>query len=194
MPLLIFTFIMNEIKLYATMLTILFVISCIAGFYFANENPKLAKKTIEQLFSQFEFIKNMNPSLIFLLIFLNNSIKALVAMLAGFLFGLFPVLFVILNGYLTGLVIQVKGMEMGFKKIALALIPHGIVEIPAIIIACSYGIWLGRRFWNAINGKEKFRNAVFFALKKYLRIVLPMLIVAAIIETFVTPYIAFAFS
>lgn len=183
----------KSIKLYALMLSVLFMLSCMMGFFVAKENKELAEKTIEQLFSQFRFIKNLNPISIFFIIFLNNSAKALMAMLAGFLFGIFPTFFVVLNGYLIGLVIYVKGTEMGFKAIVLALVPHGILEIPAIIIACSYGVWLGRRFWNAINGREKFRNAVILALNRYLRIVLPILLVAALIETFVTPYIAFNF-
>jgi len=173
------------------LLSFLFIISCVSGFFIADKNKEMAEKTIEQLFSQFEFVENLSPILIFLIIFLNNSIKALMAMLAGFLFGIFPTFFVILNGYLIGLVIYVKGLEMGYKTIALALIPHGILEIPAIIIACSYGIWLGKRFWNAINGRERFRDAIMFALNKYFRIVLPTLLVAALIETFITPIIVF---
>jgi len=164
-----------------------------AGFFFAKENKELAEKTIEQLFSQFEFVRDMNPASIFLIIFLNNSAKALMAMLAGFLFGIFPIFFVILNGYLIGLVAYVKGKEMGFDVVALTLIPHGVLEIPAIIFACSYGVWLGKQFWRAMNGEIVFRNAVIHALRKYLKIVLPMLLIAAIVETFVTPYIVFSF-
>ena len=183
---------MKEIRVYAALLSVLFVFSCIAGFYIAKENTDMANKMIDQLFSQFKFIKNLSPVLIFLIIFLNNSLKALAAMLAGFLLGIFPILFVMLNGYLIGLVIYVKGVDVGFEKIVLMLMPHGVLEIPAIIAACSYGVWLGKRFWNAIHGRESFREAILFALKNYVKVVLPMLLIAALIETFVTPYIAFA--
>lgn len=179
----------TNIGFYTLILSILFIFSCLTGFFVAKEDKELAEKTIEQLFSQFGFVHELDPISIFLVIFLNNSAKALMAMLAGFLFGVFPAFFVALNGYLIGLVVYVKGTEIGFKTIALALIPHGILEIPAIIIACSYGVWLGKQFWMAINGKIVFRAAITFVLKKYLRIVLPILLIAALIETFITPYL-----
>ena len=93
----------KDVRFYAVLLSFLFIISCVSGFFIADKNKEMAEKTIEQLFSQFEFVENLSPILIFLIIFLNNSIKALMAMLAGFLFGIFPTFFVILNGYLIGL-------------------------------------------------------------------------------------------
>jgi stage II sporulation protein M len=180
---------------YFLLLAVFFLLSCVIGFYHASSNPELAKEKIEAFFTSFEPIKEKPPVFIFLIIFLNNSIKALVATVAGFFFGLFPLSFVFINGYLVGLVVYVKGIEIGFDKVLLLLIPHGIIEIPAILLASSYGLWLGRQFYMKLFRDEKIPMGYLFlkAVKKCLKIVFPMLLIAALIETFVTPLVAFYF-
>ncbi|AEA46164.1 stage II sporulation protein M [Archaeoglobus veneficus] len=180
-----------DIKNHIILVTAVFAASIVAGFYHASADIKGAEGKIEAVFEGFEFIKDAGPLTIFAFIFLNNSIKAIIATAAGLFFGIFPLSFIALNGYLIGLVVYVKGLEFGFEKTLLYLVPHGILEIPAIILACSYGTWLGTRFVRRLRGedvdlKEDFKIAV----SKCLKIVVPMLFVAALIETFVTPIVA----
>ena len=180
---------------YFLLLAALFVLSCVFGFYHASSNPELAKEKIESFFTSFEPIKQKHPLVIFLIIFLNNSVKALASTAAGFFFGLFPLSFVFINGYLVGLVVYVKGEEIGFEKVLMLLMPHGIIEIPAILLASSYGLWLGRQFYLRLTGEEVPLKLLFVeAVKKCLKIVFPMLLVAAAIETFVTPLVAVYFA
>lgn len=186
----------KKVGRYFLLLTALFLLSCVLGFYHAAANPELAKEKIESFFAEFSIIKQAHPIVIFLFIFLNNSTKALAATAAGFFFGLFPLSFVFINGYLVGLVVYVKGLEIGFDRVLLYLIPHGIIEIPAILLASSYGMWLGTQFYLKLVRDERIPLGRLFldAVKKCLKIVFPMLLIAAAVETFVTPLVVYYFA
>ncbi|HID42236.1 MAG TPA: hypothetical protein EYP30_00405 [Archaeoglobaceae archaeon] len=177
---------------YFIFLGVLFILSGFAGYYHAKTNPDLAKESVEVLSSEFSILKELNPFLIFVFIFLNNSLKALIATAAGFFFGIFPIFFIIFNGYIIGMVIFVAGIEMGTYRVLLHLIPHGILEIPGILLACSYGLWVGNRFFRNVFRNDNFsiKGSIREAILKCLIIVFPVLLIAALIETFITPFIA----
>jgi len=181
----------KEIIAYFIVLTIIFALSSLAGYHTARNNPKEAEQFLHQFSSELGFIKFLPPIVIFLVIFLNNSIKALIAMILGIFFGLVPVFFVFINGFLVGLVLYTVGLKMGLKKVLMMILPHGIIEIPAIILACSYGLWLGRMFYRRITGDRiSIRSCIDVALSYYFRVVVPMLIVAAFVEAYITPHFA----
>jgi len=110
-------------------------------------------------------------------------------MLGGFFFGIFPVMFVLLNGYIVGVVVSWREAEWGSWKVVLAILPHGVLEIPAIIIACAYGVWLGYRFYLALFKGEEFKIYLLRAIRTYVKLVLPLLLIAAFVEAFITPMV-----
>jgi stage II sporulation protein M len=65
------------------------------------------------------------------------------------------------------------------------VLPHGVVEIPALLIAASYGLWIGVMVVRRMRGKESthLRVHIQHALRRYLVVVFPLLTVAAAIET-----------
>lgn len=81
----------------------------------------------------------------FTFIFLNNAIKSVLVILLGAFFGLIPLIFLLINGMVLGFVVMVSHeqgeniTELIFK----GLLPHGILELPAIVIACAYGMKFG---------------------------------------------------
>ncbi len=181
----------KEIVAYFVVLLIIFGLATFAGYQTAKSNPEQAKRFLSQFSSELGFIKLLPPTIIFAIIFLNNSIKAFIAMILGLFFGLAPVFFVFINGYIIGIVVYVVGLRMGLKKVAMMLIPHGIIEIPAIILACSYGLWLGKIFLKRVRGERiSIRSCIDRAIHSYMRTVIPMLLIAAFIEAFVTPHLA----
>ncbi|RLI88555.1 MAG: hypothetical protein DRO98_03035 [Archaeoglobales archaeon] len=180
-----------EFVKHLVIISIVFIASIAGGAYHASLDVKQAEKKIETTFQGFDIIKKADPLVVFAFIFINNSLKALVATAAGIFFGIFPLSFIVINGYLIGLVVYVKGLELGFGKVLLYLIPHGILEIPAILLACSYGLWLGERFVKKLRAEDVNLRADFRrALDKCIKRVVPILFVAAIIETFITPIVA----
>ncbi|WP_456329506.1 stage II sporulation protein M [Archaeoglobus sp.] len=168
------------------MLTMLFIISIFAGYMVGKNYP-----VEEELRKFFEYFGGFleNPVILTLIIFANNAGKSLIAMLGGFFFGIFPVMFVALNGYIVGVVVSWRTPEWGLWKVVLAILPHGILEIPAIIIACAYGVWLGYRFYLALFKGEEFKIYLLRAIRAYVKLVLPLLLIAAFVEAFITPMV-----
>ncbi|MDI9646478.1 MAG: stage II sporulation protein M [Archaeoglobales archaeon] len=169
-------------KLISSFLFIVFFVSAYEG-YVSGE-----VKIIEELgrfFGEFEKILD-DPFKFAVFIFLNNAVKSLIAMLSGFFFGIFPILFIAVNGYILGMVVALRLPEWGWVKIAAAILPHGIIEIPAVVLACSQGVMLGYRFYLAVFKGEKFKPHLMESLRVYFRIVVPMLLIAAVVEAFIT--------
>ncbi len=172
------------------LLTLVFLMSVYYGYSIAKENPEFYKNYIEQFFSKFKFIKNYSSEMLVLVIFCNNAIKSLVFMLTGFFFGIAPLVFIAANGFLLGLVLAIKEQSMGIFNVLMLIVPHGILEIPAVLLASSQGVVLGYRFYEALFKGKEFRVYVIDSIKFYLKFVLPILLIAAFVEVYVTPYIA----
>ncbi len=166
-------------------LTVIFLISAYFG-YSAAKYDKSFELILRKFFESFRGFTD-DPLMFMLVIFANNAVKSLAAMLGGFFFGIFPILFMVANGYVLGVVLSLREPEWGIAGVLMAVLPHGILEIPAVIIACSYGVWLGTKFAAALFKGSEFKPYVVHALKVYVAIVLPVLLIAAAVEVFITP-------
>lgn len=179
----------KNVKNYICLVTGLFLVSAAVGYYVALKNQDGARAIVEQISLALGFIKGWNSFSMFLLIFLNNAIKALLILVLGILFGLVPLIFIFVNGFAVGIIILVASQKIGTAKVFLGLAPHGILEIPGILLAAGYGLWLGSVFYRSLKYGEPFKEAFFWALKKYFKIIVPLLFLAAIIEAFLTSYL-----
>jgi len=113
-------------------------------------------------------------------IFINNIQSSFMGVVYGFFLGIFPVLASLANGYIIGYVCSSTVSSSGIGSL-LSLLPHGIFELPAIFI--SFGI--GIKFGTFIFYKEKmnhFNEFLINSLRVFVFVVLPLLIIAAIIE------------
>jgi len=179
----------REIKRYFLIILAIFLLSVINGYFVAEQNPELARQTVEQTKSEFGFIKDLKPFLIFLFIFFNNSIKAFLVIIGGVLFGVIPLVFMLVNGEIFGVIMNLAVKQEGWLTVILGLAPHGIFEIPAIVLASSCGLWIGYKFYRKIRHNEPLGEAVRQSFRIYIRIVIPALLIAALIETYITPVI-----
>ncbi|KAA8995923.1 stage II sporulation protein M [Paenibacillus spiritus] len=128
----------------------------------------------------------------FIFIFLNNSIKSVVILYLGALFGILPALFLVINGGVIGYLVHrasLQGADL-FDLIVKGLLPHGVIEIPALLIACAYGIHFGRRVFDSL-GRRQNREAAGWSvfmrqtLTASVWIIL-LLLIAAVIESTLT--------
>ncbi|MHA0857720.1 stage II sporulation protein M [Paenibacillus sp. CMAA1364] len=88
----------------------------------------------------------------FVFIFLNNSIKSVLVIFFGMFLGILPIVFLMINGMVLGYLVHhlsLQGENM-FDVIVKGLLPHGIIEIPIIIIACAFGLRLGMMVWRRL--------------------------------------------
>ena len=179
----------KPVSSYIFIIYVIFFLSLANGYLMAAQNPEGSRQMIEQLFSGLSFAKNLNTFQLFIFIFLNNAIKALLMILTGFFFGIVPIIFVFANANLIGVVIAVFGAREGFLRVVLSLLPHGIFEIPAVLIASGYGLWLGVRFYRKLRYGEPWKDAFWFAMRKYFTVVFPLLLIAAFIEAYITSFL-----
>ena len=113
-------------------------------------------------------------------IFVHNLIATYVAMCFVVLFGVVPTIVAVINGLLLGWIIA-NSPGGTTTNIWLMLIPHGIFEWPAMMIAWGVGLWrgAGHRFSGTVSTwKQRWETAN----KIYFTITMPLLFIAAVIE------------
>lgn len=152
---------------------------------------------LEELAATVESAENQTLAL-FLIIFLNNAIKAVAIVFLGLLFAFLPVFFVAINGMVLGFLFStMHGMgENIVPLIVKGILPHGIIELPVILLASAYGIRLGIDLlkWIVSTGEERKQNKdKLFQLLKLTGslsiFIVVSLLVAAIIEATITPWL-----
>ncbi|NLZ30068.1 MAG: stage II sporulation protein M [Methanomicrobiales archaeon] len=122
-------------------------------------------------------------------IFLNNVTACALLFLGGAALGIVTVLILAVNGLLIGAVAEIMRQQQGLLFIAAALIPHGIFEIPSFLIAGGLGLLLGRALVAEWYGGGDAAAAAVPLARLFLRAVVPLLAVAAVVEVFITPVI-----
>jgi len=172
-------------------LLIVFLAASFLGYAFAIGNPDAAMEAVKRLAEQIGPISDSSFEN-FVKIFTNNSMVALFMLLSGLFFGLGPWLIMAFNGFVVGLVVRAvqESGELSFPQIILGLIPHGIIEIPAIALAGVSGIvWYREIVRGEGETGERFRQGAEKALKLFAVSVL-LLLMAALIEAYITPRVA----
>jgi stage II sporulation protein M len=173
---------------YLLFITFVFFGSLVAGYISAASFPSMAEALRESFSSRFESMMTMRPLFIMFTIFLNNAFVSLLFLVLGLALGVLSVLFIAFNGYLVGVIAYLAAQERGLLFILLALLPHGILELPMVFLAAAIGLRLGHQVFSALIGKPtQIKREFIDGLTFYFRWILPILLVAAIIETFITP-------
>ena len=165
----------------------LFAVTVVLGIF----TPLDSFLGMGQEFEDFlEPLLTASPALLLLFIFLNNAAKALGVVVLGILLGLPGVLFVTVNGFVIGAVVSAVESAKGLKYIVAGLTPHGIIEIPMLLLATALSFMVGWESFKWLSHKESRVEAQLLAsVNLYLKVVLPGLAVAALIEMFVTPWV-----
>ena len=168
---------------YFKALSLVFVIALSVGLITAILFPFEARQGVDEVSRQLEFLSDAGPFQIFWVIFFNNAIKSFLALAGGILFGIIPVVFVLINGYAIGIVGAVAIIEKGIVDLLILTLPHGIFEIPAVLLAASYGVMLGEKFYARMRKGEPFRPSFSLAVNAFFKVIVPILATAAFIET-----------
>ncbi|MFC1983259.1 stage II sporulation protein M [Chloroflexota bacterium] len=165
----------------------LFALSLTFGFLFP---PRAISEILQQLGEVLQPLESASSVLLVFFIFLNNSIKALGFMILGFFLGIPPIIFICANGFIIGTLIAVLLPEAGPTVVAASLAPHGVIEIPLVLLAASLGISIGWESIKKLIGRNSMVKLQFVhSLKTYLKLILPGLAVAAIVEVFITSWL-----
>ena len=127
---------------------------------------------------------------LFFTLLLHNVMATIIVLISGVLVGIIPPFAIGANGFVLGIVYRQTAEIIGYSKAALKVLPHGVFELPALLLAASYGLWLGVTVVQRMRGKESMllRFHVEHAFRQYFVVVFPLLIVAAAIETVLIVY------
>ena len=183
----------HTVAKYTAVTAILFAISFVSGYAYAVLNPAAATEITLELTTGFEWITELNPLVIMLVIFLNNAVKSFIVILLG-VFIVIPIGFIVFNGYILGIVAYEYGRTMSHGYVAAAILPHGIIELPMIFMSAALGTHLGVMGFSRLRGNissEEILSELRRSVSFYFRWILPLLFVAAVVETFVTPIVLY---
>jgi stage II sporulation protein M len=162
----------------------------IIGFY----DRSFGEYAFNTSYGNLSFIKNLSSFELFLFIFVWNSLIGLLLVVSGLIVGL-PTLFILVsNGLVIGAIMGWISSIFGVKLVLSGIIPHGVFEVPAVIIAGAYGLRVGASMMSRIrkNKEVLISDSLIEAIKVYFNRVLPLFLIAAIIESYVTPLIVFS--
>ncbi len=186
---------------------VLFIIISLLSYFFLVSHPDQGQKRIAELQRH---LLGMIPTgatgyRLFSAIFFNNLRASFFAIVLGMIPFLFlPILGVFRNGIYMGAVTamtHLKGLSV-FSLFLIYIAPHGVFELPAMFLSVCMGIYLSlsitKKFIaigpqcpgeiSLLDREKKKEESVFNAAKEIVRtwigVVIPLLLVAAVIEAF----------
>jgi len=153
------------------------------GFVSSDILIKLIPKLREYLEPILKFMKkSLVEKIIF--IFLNNlRVVAIAGILSFITFGVFSEIVIYVNGIIVGVVVALFSYlpnVSGFWIFVTGILPHGIFEILALILSLSFA--------HHLSPTKKGISEFLPYLRSYI-VVIPLLLIAAIIEITITPRI-----
>ncbi len=136
-----------------------------------------------------DFLAPLPQVSVFFFIFTKNVSAVLISFAFSPVFCLVPVIALIFNGGLLGLVSALVIQEKSLGYLLAGLLPHGIFELPAFIMGEAVALSFGTAVTLALFKKER-RKLLLPNLRqnlRYLVVALTLFLPAAIIETYITP-------
>jgi len=167
----------------------LFGIGLVFGLSTPTSSASLISEDIAALEELVDFLASLPPVLTVIFIFIKNASALLLSFALSPIFCLTPILALTINGWLLGFISVLVSQEKSVGFVMAGLLPHGVFELPALIMGEAAALSFGAVVILALFKKER-RSQLVPSLKqnlKYLVIALALLLPAAIIETYVTP-------
>ena len=178
---------LRSIRSYILFSSYVFIIAIFGGYFFAQNYPSETQMLIEEMKSMFLFEEETTSLQLFLFIFENNVSKLFIILPLGIFAGIIPFFSVFTNGLILGIFAQVVSEEISWTFFFLGIMPHGIIEIPVLVVSSAIGIRIGKvAVWRLFSRKESLKEELAKALKFFVLILIPLLFLAALIEAFVT--------
>jgi stage II sporulation protein M len=172
-----------SLRFYILLVCILFAAAIAVGYVgFLSEIFSESLAWLEQLSGGIEDFTELCPSWIiffafFFVIFLNNAFTCFLNVITGPLLGIFPLFSAVINGGLLGWLASEEGL-----LVFIAIVPHGMFELPAYFLSVAIGLKLAREALKP-RRERQLRIKLGEGLRVYLRLIVPLLLVAALIES-----------
>ena len=189
-------------RLPMTVVCVALAAAVLMGALYAGDYPlpagvlrldSLPQNTFEQI-PEVGFLPQFSVSGVF---FNNLRSLALAGVLAVFSFGVLALVMLMaplaLVGFFAGQVAIVGYSPLAF--VAAFILPHGVVELPAAVIATAFALRIGAALVSPPAGLDVGQGFLLVLadfLKVFLFVVVPLLLIAAALEVHVTPQVVLA--
>ena len=181
----------SQIKIYFLLALLLMIAGFLIGLVFAD----IFQPVMDMLLNN--MANSSIPNVSEFQQILSNNVKAnILVILGGILFSIFSAFSLLLNAILIGYVAS----TIPFARFVLLVVPHGIFEIPAILLAGSTAFMITHVIIRCIKGifskdltlREEFSKSrnLIEAIIVSIIIILVLLVIAAFIEANITVGIA----
>jgi stage II sporulation protein M len=176
---------------YISFAFVLFLVGIFLGYLFSGQLSFLSS-AIENLRRLGEQVHDKNAWSIGLLIFENNLRVSLILLVLGVLLAVPSILGIVMNGALIGFLFALMGKAKTVSLpllFAFGILPHGLFEIPAFIIAGAFGMKTGYVLLRPLVGMTRLQSFghVWKEVLWIAPVVVILLFFAAGIESFITP-------
>ncbi|MCB9461766.1 MAG: stage II sporulation protein M [Anaerolineaceae bacterium] len=190
---------LSKLKVPVVLTVGVFLSAFIVGYIFSQQPqwriPLPESQTYDSVSDTFAFItqQSLKPASVAFIIWQNGRVLLLALILSIFSLGVAafvipPAVYAIL-GFLLGQLL-LAGYDLAL--FLAAIVPHGIVEIPMIVLATAAMFRLGAISTRPPQGMtvgQAWTMALGDTIKLAIGVIIPMMFVAAILEAYVTPVI-----
>ena len=163
--------ILADLRGYILLAGVLFAVGAVAGNFITH----LPDAMIQSLFELARELKLEDWFTLAFFILVKNALAALVAIYGGFILGIIPFVAALTNGMMLGRAIMLYPGSFWL------ILPHGVFELTAIIIAWGLGFWCAGWIRHAPRG-DRLQRRAGTSLKLFTIVILPLLTLAAAIE------------
>lgn len=178
----------RELRPFLFTTVLLFALGSIAGSLLAGHSTFPGLKVNESLGGFAQMFINLPKPILALMIFANNAVKTLLVIVLGIAFAIVPLVFVLVNGVAIGVVLHLATQSKGLAYSILAIVPHGVFELPGVLCGAAIGLMLGNKAIRRLFRKSEFKVGpeLSRALKIFATTIVPLLLIGAITEAYLT--------
>lgn len=136
------------LRLYVPIAALVLGVSTVAGFLLGSAVP------LDSLPTAAGGDTGPFPALTTVDLAVNNLVAMLVLLLGAVSLGLVTLFGLVLNGLVIGVVVGIAVQQVDPLVVAMLLVPHGVLEIPALLVASAVGLRFARLTVRYIRGLE----------------------------------------
>lgn len=166
------------------------ILLTIAFFCYYEQNPMAAIEEMQSFKAATTNLITSNNRISFVALFLNNIKAGTFYLLFGFVAPLSILVTIILTKSLGAALVysQVESSIPVWKSLLFNVLPHGIFELSAICFCVSIGLYVGT-YWLRKNKVYRGKQLVKYTIVLYACFIVPIMLLAALIEAYITPRI-----
>lgn len=173
---------------FITLGAIVFLTTIFVCYY--RQNPASAIEEIQSFKAAMANLITSDNKISFTALFFNNIKAGTFYLLFGFIAPLSIIVTIILTKDLGAALVysQVENSIPVWKSLLFNILPHGIFELSAICLCVSVGLYIGT-YWLRKNKVYRGKQLAKYTVILYVCFIVPLMLLAAFIEAYITPQI-----